>query len=82
MASELELAAMHQCLAWLTEERNGLKQSLESALQSNRDLEQQLAQALQLLKEELPYEANTGGYHAEEWSARVRALLAQHPQPS
>lgn len=44
------------------------------------DLEQQLAQALQLLKEALPYEENMSGYHAEEWTARVRALLAEQPQ--
>jgi len=39
-------------------------------------VEQQLATARQLLQEELPYEERTSGYHAEEWTARVRAFLA------
>ncbi len=40
-------------------------------------LEQRLAEARQLLSEELPYEERTSGYHAEEWTARVRAFLAE-----
>ena len=45
-------------------------------------LREHLADALQLLREELPYEERTSGYHAEEWSARVRALLEKQKEAS
>ncbi len=58
--------------------RREFRSLIETALP---DLEgQQLAQARALLEEELPYEDRTSGYHAEEWSARVRAFLGQHKE--